>query len=293
MRPVFAQFLANRYQGIKAEHPGKGRRYWHLRALYEFLASNPATPRDSKLIASPPESVMNTLTEDDDPCDVILSDVIGGIILRTDFTDDEAWKLFTDKLEGTENENSGVGQNTAYMGSSSAEASASTEATHADVHDGDDSSDDSEDEAEQKLIKTINPIQSEERAMFQNISNLRALRLFNDVDIRPAPSVPDGSKRISPPNPLVDFAGWQEIYTGVTLWIYDTQSNTDHSARLVSAEGDIYGTATGDSWRAQVSHIPHLQLDMTYENMKINFGGMDRWDYSERKRNLAEAILEP
>jgi len=142
---------------------------------------------------------------------------------------------------------------------------------------------------EGKLIKVINATQPEERAIFQNISNLRALRLFNDVDIRPAPVVPSGSRRISPPNRLVDFAGWQEIYSGVTLWIYDALSNTDQSVRLVSPEGDVYGTATGDSWRAQVSHIPDLQLNMTFENMKINFGGMDRWDYSERKRNMEEA----
>lgn len=28
---------------------------------------------------------------------------------------------------------------------------------------------------------------------------------------------------------------------------------------------------------------------MTYAGMQIDFGGMDRWDYAERKRNLDEA----
>lgn len=107
-------------------------------------------------------------------------------------------------------------------------------------------SDDSEEAAEGKfkLVKVVNPTLPEEQVILKDISNLRALRLFNDVDIRPCPLVPSGSKRISPPNRLVDFAGWQEIYSGVTLWIYDVRSNVDQSVRLVSAEGDVYGTAT-------------------------------------------------
>lgn len=54
-------------------------------------------------------------------------------------------------------------------------------------------------------------------------------------------------------------------------------------------ESDSYSPHSGDSWRAQVSHIFELQYNMTFLGMKINFGGMDRWDYSERKRNLDEA----
>jgi hypothetical protein len=45
----------------------------------------------------------------------------------------------------------------------------------------------------------------------------------------------------------------------------------------------------GDSWRAQVSHICELQVSIA-GGMKIDFGGLDRWDYSERKRNLDEAV---
>ena len=47
--------------------------------------------------------------------------------------------------------------------------------------------------------------------------------------------------------------------------------------------------SSGDSWRARVSHIPELQFNMTYMGMQINFGGEDRYDYSERKRNLEDA----
>jgi len=39
------------------------------------------------------------------------------------------------------------------------------------------------------------------------------------------------------------------------------------------------------------SHIPELQFNMTVYNMKIDFGGLDRWDYQERLRNVDEAEL--
>jgi len=53
----------------------------------------------------------------------------------------------------------------------------------------------------------------------------------------------------------------------------------------------MYGTATGDSWRARVSHICELQVNLHCGGMKIDFGGLDRWDYSERQRNMHEANL--
>jgi len=58
---------------------------------------------------------------------------------------------------------------------------------------------------------------------------------------------------------------------------------------LVSGHSDIYGTATGDSWRARVTHIHELQFNMSHLGMKIDFGGLDKWDFKERTRNLEEA----
>jgi len=166
--------------------------------------------------------------------------VVGGVLIRTDYGNEDAWQAFSAKLKEAEAELSGS--------SSDGQPEVGTATTQDvemdnDTAEGDDSDSDDE-EVEGKLIKVINPDAPAERATFQNISNLRALRLLNDVDIRPAPAVPSGSKRISPQNRLVDLAGWQEIYTGVTLWIYDQQSNVDGSVRLVGGEGDIYGTAT-------------------------------------------------
>jgi len=44
-----------------------------------------------------------------------------------------------------------------------------------------------------------------------------------------------------------------------------------------------------DSWRARVSHICELQVNLSSGAMKIDFGGLDRWDYDERHRNMQEA----
>ncbi len=80
--------------------------------------------------------------------------------------------------------------------------------------------------------------------IFNGISNLTALRLLNDASIRHAPSPPAGVSRVKPSNRLIDKGGLQEINTGKTIWVYDGHSNTDERVRLVSQQGDIYGTAT-------------------------------------------------
>ena len=61
------------------------------------------------------------------------------------------------------------------------------------------------------------------------------------------------------------------------------------SLRMVLRRRFTELSCSGDSWRARVSHIPELQFNMTYMGMQINFGGEDRYDYSERKRNLEDA----
>ncbi|SJK98016.1 uncharacterized protein ARMOST_01272 [Armillaria ostoyae] len=271
MNLEFAQFLATRYNRIRTAFPQEGRRKWLLRALDAFWAANPPIPKPSAATASEDQVISS---EDADPLDRLLDDVDGGVVLRTDFSNDEAWSAFLSRLKVAEEE---------YT-----EANKPDEDTKMD-HDDDGDESDEESEASGQLIKIIDPSTPEERSLFQDISNLRALRLVNDVDIRPAPTLPAGTKRISPPNRLVDRSGWQEIYSGVNIWIYDSRSNTDQSLRLVSQEGDVYGTATGDSWRAQVSHVYELQFNMTFLDMKINFGGLDRWDLAERARNMTEA----
>ncbi|KAF8170235.1 hypothetical protein K438DRAFT_1614284, partial [Mycena galopus ATCC 62051] len=277
-----------RYGTVKSQFPGEGRRKWNLRVLQEFWAS--AAEPD---VSGPPTA--EEFLNDDDPFD----DLVGegpqlGLLLRTDFSNDDAWQTFCARLKSEEQD---------LIQSMQPSPSAPTEVTEgSSTGDGDvkmaddDGDDDSDDESVDGLvgpiIKIIDPVSEQERSIIQNISNLHALRLLNDVDVRPAPSPPTGTKRYSPPNRLVDKKGWQEIYTGLTIWIYDAQSNADQCARLVSQQSDIYGTATGDSWRARVTHICELQFNMTHLDLKIDFGGMDRYDYPERRRNLEEAEVQ-
>ena len=46
---------------------------------------------------------------------------------------------------------------------------------------------------------------------------------------------------------------------------------------------------SADSWRPRASFLPELQINLISGAMKIDFGGLDRWDYNERRRNLADA----
>ncbi|KAK7057421.1 hypothetical protein R3P38DRAFT_2840860 [Favolaschia claudopus] len=285
MKDELVQFLSLKYGGIKSQYPGEGRRKWVLRALQDFWTS-PPEPESSGTHGAVVVTD-NFLDEEDDPFDELVDGPQLGLLVRTDFSDGQSWKSFCERLKSEEQD--------MVQAMQPPEPAPSTSTEDADVKmagndDGDDSDDESTDGlAAPIIIKIVEPVSEQEKTIFENISNLRALRLLNDVDIRLAPTPPSGTKRFSPPNRLVDQKGWQEIYTGPTLWIYDAQSNKDQCARLVSQQGDIYGTATGDSWRARVTHICELQFNMTHLQMKIDFGGMDRYDYPERKRNLEEA----
>ena len=59
----------------------------------------------------------------------------------------------------------------------------------------------------------------------------------------------------------------------------------------ISACADVHISCicSADSWRARVSHICELQVNLASGAMTIDFGGMDRWDYPERVRNMQEA----
>ena len=170
-----------------------------------------------------------------------------GILVRTDFSNDEAWQSFLAKLKRGEEEfssSAGRGGN-AEMDQGEPSAPASTDSTPASGVKTDDDKDDPDDSSDQDsgpIIAILDP-NPEIRPYFSEISNLTALRLLNDVDFRKL-TVPPNVKRFNPPNPIVDYDGWQEIYHGKTLWIYDATSNKDQCARLVSKRSDFYGTAT-------------------------------------------------
>lgn len=282
MHEEFLKCLADRYPAIRLQYPGEGRRKWHLRVLQEFwqgvLNKEACTPA-----VGPSKLVNDDFTQDDDPLDGLLDGRELGLLLRTDYSNEEAWQAFCTKLQGAEKELAEAVKPDPDTKENEVGLSMQHQAQ-------DDSDSDTESSAGVPfpIIKILDP-SPQDRTIFQNISNLSALRLLNDVNIRASPTPPAGERRIHPPNRLIDQGTWQEIYSGMNVWIYDAQSNTDQCVRLVSQEGDIYGTATGDSWRVQGSHICELQFNMTFLGMTINFGGLDRWDYTQRRRNLEEA----
>lgn len=280
MKDEFADYVLTSYPAIKSDFPGEGRRKRLLRALSAFLTD--ATPPTSQ----PTGMTLEDITEDDDPFDSITNNGALGILLRTDFSDEAAWNIFALRVTGAEKELTDSLKS--FHGSDDAQAPAG--ATNLDIHEGDGPSSEEDDiEPNFELIKIVNPATEDERELVKNLSNIACLRLFNDVDVRLIQRPPGQKPTV--PHPLVDWRGWQEIYTGLDLWIYDTLSNEDQCARVVSQQGDLYGTATGDSWRARASHIPELQFNRSYLGMKIDFGGSDRWDSYERRRNLGESVL--
>ena len=255
--------------------------------------------------------------------------------MRTDYTNDVAWKNFyatlleaekdfVSDIESSPGDNavqptSNVDDNLASLAGLSLYSSSTPPQNHTDTNmaepenenEGEEEEEEEEEEESLAFFAIFAPSEPREQARLTSLSNLSALRLLNGVSIRSAPSVPTGTKRIKPGNRLVDLDGLQEIYTGKMLWIYDTRSNEDQCVRLVSQQGsNLYGTATyvshclsltvsnsglidpksssADSWRARASHITELQVNLASGAMKIDFGGLDRWDYPERKRNLEE-----
>lgn len=169
-----------------------------------------------------------------------------GILVRTDFSNGEAWRSFLAKLKEGEDEfsSSPNGKEGAGMDLKELSDSAPVSASAPDVNVDDDGNDsESSSGHDPGLIISILDPSPEVLPYFSDISNLTALRLLNDVDLRKL-SIPPNVKRFNPPNPIVDYEGWQEIYHGKTLWIYDATSNQDQCARLVSKRSDFYGTAT-------------------------------------------------
>lgn len=167
---------------------------------------------------------------DDDPLDEVTECEELGLLLRSDFSNDNAWNKFVSNLQFAEKE---------FLGSTvQAEETATQDDNDVTMKEETDSESDVIPEHIIKIITRAKDIS------FDNISNLTALRLFNDVAIRLAPLPPPGTTRIHPSSRLIDRNKLQEVYTGKTIWIYDRRSNADESVRLVSPHGNAYGTAT-------------------------------------------------
>jgi len=251
-----------------------------LRAAREFWSLSSSLDRE----AETGSGYEDFKIDDSDPFDVKLDGDELGILIRTDYSNEEAWNAFFRKIQQGEKEIQEM------MADSDTKRDA--DVTDRDIEMGNSTEDNSDSDDSSTLypliLKVINCDIPEEIDLFKDISNLTALRLLNDLDIRPSPTLLPGAKKIVNPHPLIDQDGLQEIYVGKNIWIYDSQSNIDECVRVVNQTGAFYGTATGDSWRARVSHVCEMQFNMTYFDMKVDFGGIDNWDYRERQRNLEE-----
>ncbi|KAI0317205.1 hypothetical protein OF83DRAFT_1164025 [Amylostereum chailletii] len=293
MSAGFHRFLLEHYPVLRQNHPTEGRRATRLLAADAFFsldasarAQYAASPEPSDLdLASSPSTL------DPDPSDALLPQDADadtpGIVVRTDFTNDDAWSEFIAALTASEHE---------FL--SDAQPSDPPTANA----DDDDSSSEDEDEpstsASTSGLPLVAPtpsltfftVLSSPPSLLNGLPNIALLRLLTSLTIRPAPAPPPGTKRLRPnqQHRLIDLNGLQEIYTGRSVWVYDAQSNVDGAVRMVNLAGDanVYGTATGDSWRVRATHITEMQANITFHGMKVDFGGLDRWDYAERVRNL-------
>ena len=240
---------------------------------------------------------------DFDPLDEVTTETSAlGIVVRTDYTDDEAWSRFLERLERGEEdmrrsmmpESNEAGSSREGNGSADVAMGGTAEDDQEEGDDDDDSEDDEEDDGPPLILTTLSPPPTSPiRPLLTGLSNIAVLRLLLTPSLRLAPAPPKGIKRDTRNSPLVDRNGWQEVYGGegeLDIWVYDQRSNGDGSVRVVSSSSDVavYGSATGDSWRARVDHIVDLQFSMRMGGMKIDFGGMDRWEYAERVRNIEE-----
>lgn len=170
-----------------------------------------------------------------------------GIIVRTDYSDDTAWDGFVSALKDAEKDLVSPEDDETPSAGDAAEGSAAR-AGEPDSESDEEMDADNGSNGEGQLLTAIftliNPSLPTLRNRLSGISNLTALRLFNDVDIVPAPRPPQGTHRIKPGNRIMDLNGLLEVYSGDLVWVYDAQSNQDRSVRLINQKCEIYGAAT-------------------------------------------------
>lgn len=172
-----------------------------------------------------------------------------GIVVRTDFTNDDAWSAVRSAIEAAERDGwKALSDDVAAADDDDADESSGSE----DNEDGDE---DMEVDAETAANTSANAqpaSDADTRALifltderFDALSNLGALRLLNDVRVARALQRPlSHVGKVPAPHRLVARDGLREVYVGPQLWIYDAQSNTDRTLRLVERAGAMYGTAT-------------------------------------------------
>ena len=168
-------------------------------------------------------------------------------MVRTDYStgSDDAWAAFCGALRDAEREFFADQAPIPTPGSSGncGDDDIATEPPNGDGSEDDDASTDEEEEDEESSsLALFAPLS--DPARFDNISNLRALRLLFDISpratLRPGQQELAGGGR-GAQHRLSGLHGLQETYDarGRTLWIFDARSRSDGCARLVSEAGDV------------------------------------------------------
>ncbi|KAG9000816.1 hypothetical protein FRB94_005142 [Tulasnella sp. JGI-2019a] len=296
-----ALLLLAEYLKARSEHPGEGRRRWKLRAAREIWGLDAESFKQTA--ASLRSEVAHDVPWAADHDDFDLNDgpederiiPLKGVIVRTDYSNDQAWDSFLGIVRAAEKE-ALEDSDTAMEGDDSGEGTSGSD-------EGEEGPETTQATGQGSggtpAASTTSPLavfhildlSLDRRSHAINASNIVLLRLLADLKIiyAPRPAPPSGQyfvapkardKPISPMNPLVEKFGYKEAYEGRTIWVYDTLSNTDGCVRLIDGGLDgQFGSSTGDSWRARASHMWELHVNMSTGGMKIDFGGQDRWSW--------------
>ncbi|EJD02744.1 uncharacterized protein FOMMEDRAFT_167914 [Fomitiporia mediterranea MF3/22] len=312
MPSAFTAYLADHYAELRNLATQVGRRKAKLRLLESFWTQpfeekecNGRIAEDQashEILTEALEDILKLGGEEEAEIAQFVDEArIAGVVVRTDFSDDTAWTRFCETLMSAEKDlampidEEGAGTSAADGEGESDESESESESDNEDEEmnaPGDASKATSASEPVSLFAILSPPTSSPLRARLSGISNLAALRLLNDVDaVRSPVPVPKSNSgpSSSAGHRLAGLHGFVEAYTGPLIWVYDARSNTDQAARVVSQCAEGVGSATGDSWRARASFLPELQLNLISGTMKIDFGGLDRWDNAERLRNMSEA----
>ena len=253
--------MQEKYAARKVAEPHDGRRLRKLKLAQDFWALSREDKRqyEQSVLANVGaiQSILEEINKDIDPTDDLVSPGLG-LVVRTDFTDDESWNTFCTALK--EAEDAFLSDMADMAGERDEDIAEDSAAANDEEMEEDSSSEDEpDDEGTQgattsssprptspSIFTTISPQSADDalRAVLINSSNLTVLSLFTDVDIVKAPSPPEGTLRMKPGNRLMDLDGFVEAYNGDVVWIYDAQSNRDRSVRSVCAKSESYGTAT-------------------------------------------------
>ncbi|KAG8766118.1 hypothetical protein FRC12_007076 [Ceratobasidium sp. 428] len=318
--PKLNRYLTLAYEEARTQQPGVGRRQLKQSIINRFWGLSKAEKIgaiQNASIAPPADSL--SFETDTDPYDIpglTNSSVVGtrGIVVRTYFdqVDETAWATFLSSLEDLERRSLGSVVDSQMDESSESESEGEQDdkeqegESNAPVQDETQITDAAEKgqhltttltyEAD-AIFVVVDPTKQERGEVLQGLlagaSNIALLRLFNDALVAPAPGLPANSpKRIKPGHRLIDEDGFQEVYVGPRVWVWDQQSAKDQTLRLVSSRVFVYGDATADSWRVKAAHMWDLQVNID-AGMRIDFSGGTGvgWNVYERERNLKDALI--